>query len=110
MSIRKILIILLVGVMLTSVLLAEWVDPFQLQRGKVYAISKQTPLSPAFKPKDPIKAFGQIKQMPKKTRFKVLKIKKDPSWGTWYYVEAVGFGRGWINSVALMNQSLEQVN
>jgi hypothetical protein len=86
-------------------------NPLELEIGRTYIVSKQTPLMPSHSPADPLAALQQMKQIPKGGLFKVLEtVKKRGS--PWYKVVARDqmkspIGEGWINSTALLGQELK---
>jgi hypothetical protein len=86
-------------------------NPDNLDIGKKYIVSKQTPLMPSYNPEDPIAALQKMRQIPKGSAFKVLKMAKQKS-TPWYKVVAfdqrhLQIGTGWINSTALSGQKLK---
>lgn len=86
-------------------------NPFELEIGQAYVVSKQTPLMPSHSPADPIADIQQMKQIPKKGGFKVLEVYKKKN-KPWYKVTAFDqsteeIGTGWIDSTALLGQQLE---
>lgn len=91
-------------------------DPYSLEVNLLYRISKKTPISNEIEPKDPLKAIAEIKYLPPKSVFRILK-KKKVSRGLmpYYYVRAdVGGDKrhkmtGWIYSPALIAQDLSVV-
>jgi hypothetical protein len=89
------------------------IDGRALNVGKSYRLWKETPLMPELEPADPIGAIGRMKKIPAGG---VITISKVTSKGNtpWYYVQAkasttVSTQSGWINSTALIGQSLEEV-
>jgi hypothetical protein len=86
-------------------------NPDNLDIGKKYIVSKQTPLMPSYNPADPIAALQKMRQIPKGSAFKVLKMAKQKN-TPWYKVVAfdqrhLQIGTGWINSTALYGQKLK---
>ncbi len=85
--------------------------PEQLEIGRAYVVSKQTPLMPSHSPDDPIAAMQLVKQIPEGGGFKIIEVYKGKV-NPWYKVIAFDqnteeIGRGWINSVALYGQQLK---
>ena len=89
-----------------------FIDPTTLQIGKSYRLSKDTPLMPELRPFDPIVALGKAKKVLAGGVVGIILVKKKRNI-PWYYV---GFKNGstgevetgWINSIALMGQSLKK--
>jgi len=86
-------------------------DPLNLEKGQAYVVSKQTPLMPEFEPPDPLGAIQRMKQIPKSGAFKVYEMRKKGA-SPWYRVVAIDenkkkIGDGWINSTALLGQTLK---
>jgi hypothetical protein len=81
-----------------------WIDPMKLQRGRRYRLAKETPLMPALDPVDPIAALADMKQLAEGTVISVVTMRRNPT-NPWYFV-TVGTSSGWINSGALIGQSL----
>ncbi len=90
----------------------SFMDPTALQIGKNYRLSKDTPLMPELNPSDPITALGRAKKVLAGGVVKIISVTKKRN-TPWYYV---GFKNGstgevevgWINSIALMGQSLKE--
>lgn len=89
-------------------------DPYNLEVGLLYRISKKTPISQELKPKDPLKAIAEMKYLPAGSVFRILKKESKVSMPH-YYVRADVHGNtrhkvtGWIYSPALMGQDLSVV-
>ncbi len=87
------------------------VNPFKLEIGRTYSLSRQTPFLPPNSSSDPFEAMKHLKQIPQGGAIKVLRVVKDkgnPSY------EVVAFdtngqeiGRGLVISNALVGQQLE---
>ena len=91
----------------------KFFDPQKLRIGQVFFVSKQTPLMPELNPSDPLKAAQRMKQIPIGGAFKIEEVQKR---GTtpWYRVVAIDkdhkkIGNGWINSIALLGQNLQEI-
>jgi hypothetical protein len=89
---------------------SKFADPLSLKNGESYSISKKTPLMSEFDPSDPMAALENTKEIPKGNLIKVISTKKKAN-HPWYEVEVYNssgnlLGKGWINSQALMGQSL----
>ncbi len=89
------------------------IDPGDLKKGKIYKISKETPLMPTYTTKG--KSFDETMELiskqinlPKNSTVKIVKIKQNT--GPWYKVTAKtpeGIkADGWINSSALTGQDI----
>lgn len=85
----------------------QFVDPYQLIIGTRYRLSKETPLMPEFEPSDPMRAIQNIKKIPA-GRVVTILSKKEKGASPWYCVK-YETDEGWVNSVALLGQSLELV-
>tara|TARA_R110002124_G_scaffold284345_1_gene461447 strand:- start:136 stop:942 length:807 start_codon:yes stop_codon:yes gene_type:complete len=90
---------------------SKFADPLSLQVGVAYTISKRTPLMSEFDPSDPMKALENTKEIPSGNLIKVISTRKKDN-NPWYEVEVFNnrgnqIGKGWINSQALMGQSLQ---
>jgi len=84
-------------------------DPFGLKKGNVYSISKETPLMPEFEPKKPAEAIKKVILIPPGFYVKILGIKYKRYY-PWYKVLVKSLGiKGWINSLALLGQTLKEV-
>lgn len=81
------------------------IDPFNLKKNSVYILSKDTPLMPQFDPKKPLKVLRSIITLKKGETFKIIKTKMKRFF-PWYNVSISNGRKGWINSIALVNQSL----
>ena len=92
---------------LSPVISSTFIDPFDLEIGARYRLSRETPLMPEFEPKDPIRALQAIKKIPPGGTVMVIS-RKQKAISPWYYVR-YGSHEGWINSVALVGQSLERI-
>lgn len=85
-----------------------------LGKGKIYSISKTTPLMPEFDPSDPIAAINKMKELVAGSRITILAT-KDKNGTPWYEVSATDkngnkIGNGWINSTALIGQKMLVIN
>ncbi|WP_373546753.1 hypothetical protein [Chamaesiphon sp.] len=92
----------------------EFIDPQELVIGKNYTLLEKKPLMPEISPIDVEKAIEQIKYIPSGGSFLVLSI-FDKNGNPWYEVSAFNqdkelIGTGWINSIALMDQSFKETN
>lgn len=81
-----------------------------LEIGSSYRISRETPLMPAFEPSDPLAAIARKVSLPASTTI-LIREKKDKRGTPWYRADAYGLGgehigEGWINSGALMGQTI----
>lgn len=90
---------------------SKFADPLSLKIGEAYSISKRTPLMPEFEPSDPMEALENTKDIPTGNLIKVISIREKDN-NPWYEVEVFNnrgnrIGKGWINSQALMGQSLQ---
>lgn len=88
------------------------IDPFNLQIGETYKLSKLTPLMHKLKPDNPLKSIKNIKYIKAEGIIQVMKLGYNKS--KWYKVITKtndnGFiGVGWINSVALIGQNIMKV-
>ncbi|MEX1014188.1 MAG: hypothetical protein WDZ80_03445 [Candidatus Paceibacterota bacterium] len=93
---------------------SDFADPSSLKIGESYSISKNTPLMSEIEPSDPMAALEDTKEIPKGYFIKVIST-KDKANNPWYEVEVYNssgslLGKGWINSQALMGQSLSIQN
>lgn len=105
-----ILIAIAALVLASSARAADYVDPHDLKVGSAYVVSRQTPVMPAVEPADPMAALGKMKQIPVGGAFKVY-ASQMKNGKPWYKVRAIGpdkkqIGSGFINSTALLGQSL----
>jgi hypothetical protein len=91
--------------------LSPSLDPRNLEVGKIYILSKETPLMPYHSPSNPLAALKQVKQIPKGGMVKIMEtIQKNST--PWYKIIAFDqknkrIGAGWINSTALLGQELQ---
>lgn len=90
---------------------SKFADPLSLKSGETYVISQKTPLMSEFDPSDPMKALEYTKEIPPGNLIEVISIKQKDS-RPWYEVEVFNardncIGIGWINSQALMGQSIQ---
>ena len=88
-------------------------DPTQLERGKVYRISRSTILFPDKSIAPDLEALNKAKKVPNEGTIKVLKAVKEKT-RTVYYVLGRGrrgdvVGKGWVTSEHLVGQSLDVV-
>ncbi|MDP2899335.1 MAG: FxLYD domain-containing protein [bacterium] len=90
---------------------SPWIDPYELRVGAIYRVSKDTPLMPEFEPRDPLRALEGMKTIRAGGSVRILSMRMKRSY-PWYYVtltdRAGQAHTGWINSIALAGQSLEQ--
>lgn len=81
-----------------------------LKVGESCFVSKETPLMPEIEPSDPLSALEKVKSIPSGYLIKILS-KKELNNSPWYEVEVYNggnrVGKGWINSQALMYQTLK---
>lgn len=87
--------------------------PSQLKQGESYIVSKPTALMPEFEPSDSLRALQIMKQIPAQGSFSVTAIKMKGE-TPWYEVDALdvngtSVGSGWINSTALIGQTLKSL-
>mgnify|MGYP006294519923 CR=1 FL=1 len=90
----------------------ETIDYLNLKVGKIYKISKKTPLMPELKPTSPMEAIKKMKYIKSEGFIRVIKVEYNKS--KWYKVTAKDpdmtfVGLGWVNSVALIGQDLEVI-
>ncbi|MFQ5752276.1 MAG: hypothetical protein ACE5HI_09790 [bacterium] len=85
----------------------RFIDPFDLESGVRYRLSKETPLMPEFDPQDPMRALQTAKKIPTGGVVTILSRKQKAA-SPWYHVR-YGTHQGWINSVALVGQTLERL-
>lgn len=81
-----------------------------LEVGKSYLLSKETPLMPEFEPSDPLEAISRAIKLQAGTNITIIERKMRGS-TPWYRVRASSgsgsrIGEGWINSIALIGQEL----
>lgn len=91
----------------------SFIDSQALQIGKTYRLLKETPLMPEFEPADPIAALKNTKKIHPGENLTVLSVKKKRD-TPWYYVQSKNavtgnVRKGWVNSVALIGQSVQKV-
>jgi hypothetical protein len=84
-----------------------WVDPAKLARGSKYRISKDTPLMPAPDPVDVYAAIAAMQTVPEGSVITIVAMRRNPT-NPWYSVTVNGLS-GWINSGALIGQTLTRV-
>lgn len=89
-------------------------DATNLQIGKTYRLSKKTPLMPVRNPINPMDAMKKIKYLGIGGLIEIIDVDKSSNY-PWYNIRTkdATTGKiytGWINSSALMGQSLEIVN
>ena len=93
-----------------SVYAADYLNVYDLKIGAAYVVSRQTPLMSEVDPADPIAALKKMKQIPIGGTFEITGIQvRDGK--PWYKVRAISpdqkeIGDGFINSVALLGQTL----
>jgi len=90
-----------------------FVDPFSLKQGEKWAISKETPLMPEIAPSNPMEALEKIKYIPAENYIIIVSVREKEN-NTWYEVKVLNqnnnlIGKGWINSIALIGQTLQLV-
>lgn len=88
------------------------VDARSLSVSKNYRLSKETPLMPELEPANPIEAIGRMKKIPAGGLITIVKVTNKGN-TPWYFVQAkasvsANSQSGWINSTALIGQSLEE--
>jgi len=91
----------------------DWIDANELGVGKIYKLSKVTPLMPEKDPVDPMRAMANMEKI-KAGSFIQIKEVGDKRGVVWYSVKVNTLYKetkihGWINSIALMSQDLEEV-
>ncbi|MCK5060954.1 hypothetical protein KAR28_00220 [Candidatus Parcubacteria bacterium] len=96
----------------TTDLPTSFIDPSDLQIGKTYELSKETPLMPELNPTDPIVALGKMKKLSAGSAIKIISIAQKNN-TSWYNVSFVNHSTGnidygWVNSTALIGQSLKE--
>lgn len=87
----------------------SFVDPNNLELYKTYVLSKKTPLMPHDDPSDPMAALMKIKYLRPNSKIRIL-LRRETKHKLWYKVRAkIGNEvlEGWINSTALIGQSLK---
>lgn len=85
-----------------------------LEIGKSYLLSDTTPLMPEFEPAEPLLAIQNRLMLPAGTTL-FIHEKREKEGVPWYGVEAFqtngsSVGKGWINSIALMGQSITKAD
>lgn len=90
----------------------EWIDSRELEAGKTYKLSKQTPLCEHYDPVDPMGAIKRMKKI-EEGFIKIIKVQMKRTI-PWYQVEVKNnskrtLDKGWINSSALISQNLTEV-
>lgn len=91
----------------------EFGCPSSLKMEKVYELESSTPLMPERRPSDAMSALTLTKKMLSKTKIKVVTIDdSDSTPNPWYQVKVLNsknkaIATGWINSVALIGQTLK---
>ena len=88
--------------------------PTNLARGSKYRVSRETPLMPHHSPGNPLVAIAQMKKIPVRGTI-YIRATHDKRGTLWYEVAATDangakLGRGWINSTALLGQSIERAD
>ncbi len=91
-----------------------FVDPFSLKPGEKWSISRKTPLMPEIAPSNPMEALEKVKYIPAENYIIIVSVREKEN-NTWYAVEVLNqnndlIGKGWINSIALIGQTLQLVN
>lgn len=89
----------------------EWGDPFALEQGRRYQVSRRTPIMPDVSPADPVRALADVRYLPSGASFTVRGV-RSVSGSPWYRVTGRVGGKdvqGWINSTALIGQVLRVV-
>jgi len=82
------------------------VSPRELEPGRSYRLSEQTPLMPEFEPADALAAIAKVRKIRAGSTFFVLRIRTKR--GTPWYCVRVDRTEGWINSAALLGQRIER--
>lgn len=85
----------------------EYADPLGLERGTSYRASRLVTLMPEFEPADPMAAIARIRRLEPGTAFTVLETREKVG-SPWYRVRTA-IGEGWINSTALIGQTVTSV-
>ena len=86
-------------------------DPTQVfERGDVFELSRSTPIAKKRSYDNPLEGLAALYRLPVGTRIQIIETDISGTGIRWYFVEATSsagaqIGRGWINSVALMNQA-----
>ncbi len=85
-------------------------DPVNLDVGRKYYLSEQTPLMQAYNPEDPIADLEKMVLIPKQGIIEILDVLNYQG-NPWYKVNAYGsnnvkIGTGYVNSTALIGQQL----
>ncbi|PIT96962.1 hypothetical protein COT82_00310 [Candidatus Campbellbacteria bacterium CG10_big_fil_rev_8_21_14_0_10_35_52] len=89
-----------------------FIDSNNLEIGKIYELSKKTPLMPELSPVDPIAALSDMKELGAGSTVKIISsVQKNNT--PWYNVSFINYSTGqteygWINSTALIGQSLKE--
>lgn len=88
--------------------------PYNLQPGKAYILSRETPLMPELNPIDPMQALKIIKPLHPGYTVHILSIDYKDRNNRWYRVEATSADKsatscGWVNPLALYGQDLRVV-
>jgi len=82
------------------------IDPYRLQPGQTYRVSRETPLMPDFEPTNPLAALGDARKLPPSGTFEVVHVRIKNA-KPWYEVRVPGLPRlYWVNATALLGQSL----
>ena len=89
-------------------------DPRSLTIGKLYKLSKKTPLMPELNPDNPEIALSKVKNLMSGYRIKILKT-SNKNETPWYNVvsyngKGTKIAEGWINSSALIGQDLTVID
>ncbi len=106
------IVIMIVLIIIPTYVLAEWIDPNDLEIGKTYIISKKTPVvfyPNPWNPDDPWAAMKSMRYFPKGSVFKVID-QHDKDVGLWYLAEFFYNKHkvtGWINRNALYGVQLK---
>ncbi len=86
--------------------------PQSLKIGDQFKLTRETSLMPEFEPTDFSAAMSQIRQIPPGATIEIIKVRKKND-TPWYFAEvftgAARWGRGWINSIALLGQDQEDI-
>lgn len=90
----------------------SFIDPNDLQIGKMYELSNKTPLMPELNPADPIAALGNMRELSAGSAIKIISTAQKNN-TPWYNVSFINYSTGnldygWINSIALYGQSLKE--
>lgn len=92
----------------------NYIDPYLLKSGEILVLSRETALMPEIAPENPIEALERVKYILPGNQITILRVSEQYHI-PWYEVIVTNpdgnyLGSGWVNSTALVGQTLQRIN